>query len=91
MYILYIYIICIIHIIYIIYRLVSPRHFFREEEFTNLLVFANHISNWKIWCHINDVFKQFCCSCGYVSTANEKFMYTKLWTEDDSEGESKCS
>ena len=32
--------------------------------------------------------KQFYCGYGYVPTANEKGMYTKLWTEDDSKGAS---
>ena len=29
------------------------------------------------------------CGCGYVPTANDKGMYSKLWMEDDSEGVSK--
>ena len=40
--------------------------------------------------YINDAFKQFYCSCSYVPTANNKGMYIKLLTEDDSEGASKC-
>ena len=50
----------------------------RVEEFTDLLVLVNYVYNLKICRHINDVFKHFCCSCGYVSTANNKGMYTKL-------------
>ena len=73
-----------------IYRLVSPGGFFGVEEFTDLLVFVNYVYNWKIWRHINDVFKQIYCGCVYVSTLNEKDEYTKFWTEDDSEGASKC-
>ena len=60
-----------------------------QEEFTDLLVFKNYVHNWEIWCHINDVFNQFCCDFGYVPTANNAGMYTKLWTEDDNEGASK--
>ena len=74
----------------LIYRLVSHGGFFRVEKFTDLLVFVNYVYNWKIWRHISDVFKQFYCSCGYVPIANDKGMYTKLWTEDDSEWASKC-
>ena len=43
-----------------------------------------------MWSHVNDVSKQFHSGCGYVPTANDKGMYTKLWTEDDSEEASKC-
>ena len=68
------------------YRLASPGDFFRVEEFTDLLVFVNDVYNLKIWRNVNDVFEQFCCGCGYVPTANEKGMYTKILTENDSEG-----
>ena len=49
-----------------IYRLVSPGGFFRVEEFTDLFDL------------LNDVFEQFYCGCGYVSTVNEKGKYTKF-------------
>ena len=39
--------------------------------------------------YVNDVFKQFCCGCGYVPTFDKKVVYTKLWTESDSQGASK--
>ena len=38
----------------------------------------------------NEVFLQFYCKCGYVPTANDKGIYTNLWTEDDSQGASEC-
>ena len=56
----------------------------RAEEFKDLLVLVN-VYNSKIWHQINKVFKQFYCSCGYVPAANNKGMYTKLWTQDDRE------
>ena len=37
-----------------------------------------------------DVYKQFHRRCGYIFTINNEGMYNKLWTEDNSEGTSKC-
>ena len=45
--------------------------------------------NFNIWCHMNDVLKQFYCGFGYFPTPINKGMYTKLWMDDGSEEASK--
>ena len=57
-----------------------------SKRITDLSVLENYVCNLKTWRLINDVFIQFCYGCIYVTTAINKGMYTKLWTEDDSEG-----
>ena len=42
------------------------------------IIFWNYVCKWKMWCQINDNFKQLYCGCGYGPFTNNKGMYTNL-------------